>query len=196
MLDACSSGGTGFPFFIYNSQVRNRELNAYDEIENGSVACKTGTSEFGSADSRGYRKTHGWFVASFGTKQLVDKLKSKYLLENNPTAVGGETESVATGDTGEKIATKSAENNENLQKETNANLQNKTGKEIWVDKIAQYGFPEKLTVVVLVESDEVNPYREGSKDAGPVAKEIFDWMFGDVVGSIENLDEIPEYSRE
>ena len=73
----------------------------------------------------------------------------------------------------------------------------KTMKQKWRDSIITAGFPKKLVIVVLVESDEVNQYREGSKDAGPVAKEIFDWMFEDVVSSIgQDLDVIPEYSRE
>ncbi|GIK83449.1 MAG: penicillin-binding protein 2 [Patescibacteria group bacterium] len=176
MLDACSSGGTGFPFFPYNSQVRNTQLSAYEEIDAGAVACKTGTSEFGASDARGYRKTHGWFVASFGTTQLIEKVKAK---ESYLTASSGV---VTDSDT----ATQSAEL-----------FEDKTNKELWTKNIIQHGFPKKLVIVALVESDEVNPYREGSKDAGPVVKEIFDWMFADVVSSLsEEIEVIPDYSRE
>lgn len=179
MLDACSEGGTGFPFFLYNSKVRSPELNAYDEIDHGAVACKTGTSEFGSADSRGYRKTHGWFVATFGTKDLVDELIK--LDSKNEESLSDQLEN------DEILATKSA----NLEKNDLSN------KEQWRKHIKESGFPKKIVIVVLVESDETNPYREGSKDAGPVAKEIFDWMFADVVGNLnQDIEAIPEYSRE
>lgn len=179
MLDACSTGGTGFPFFQYNSLVRDSNLNPYDEINNGAVACKTGTSEFGGADSRGYRKTHGWFAASFGTSELVSELLKEELIESDNSEGSDEASESAS------VVGDAQLNGE------------KPMKQVWRDHVAKQGLPENLVIVVLVESDEVNPYREGSKDGGPVAKEIFDWMFADVVGSVGvNLDEIPEYSRE
>jgi penicillin-binding protein 2 len=166
MLDACSSGGTGFPFFLYNDQVRNPSLNAYDEIDLGAVACKTGTSEFGPADEQGYRKTHGWFVATFGTQELINSLMSQ---EQNQA---------------DQVATDSGE------------LQTQNLKDKWLAGVLKSGFPKKLVIAVLVESDEVNPFQEGSRDAGPVVKQIFDWMFADVVNIKQNLNEIPEYSTE
>ena len=48
LSQACSSGGTAYPFFDFDRQ----------------VWCKTGTAEFGGADEQGYRPTHGWFVAA------------------------------------------------------------------------------------------------------------------------------------
>lgn len=187
MLDACSTGGTGFPFFSYNTKVRNPESNAYDEIDAGAVACKTGTSEFGAADSRGYRKTHGWFVASFGTKNLIDELKKQYSDE-----VGSEETDLVSSDEAE-LASESAVVVSSGENSATA----RSDKQSWRENVIKNGFPEKLVIVVLVESDEVNPYKEGSKDAGPVAKEIFDWMFSDVSGLVgQDLDAIPEYSRE
>lgn len=50
MEQACSRGGTGFPFFSWN------------ETTESKVLCKTGTAEFGAQDGRGHRKTHAWFV--------------------------------------------------------------------------------------------------------------------------------------
>lgn len=47
MRAACASGGTAFPFFDEKPVI---------------TACKTGTAEFGPADSKGRRKTHGWFT--------------------------------------------------------------------------------------------------------------------------------------
>lgn len=51
MVAACSRGGTAFPLFEYNER--------YPDL----VACKTGTAEFGAADSRGFRATHAWLTA-------------------------------------------------------------------------------------------------------------------------------------
>jgi len=39
-------------------------------------------------------------------------------------------------------------------------------------------YPKNIAIVILVESDEANHFKEGSKDAAPVAKAIFDWMSG------------------
>ena len=50
MEAACTQGGTAFPFYPWNRTEENK------------VFCKTGTAEFGPADARGHRKTHGWFV--------------------------------------------------------------------------------------------------------------------------------------
>lgn len=109
MEGACSAGGTAFPFFPWNQTKENK------------VYCKTGTAEFGAADGRGHRKTHGWFVA-FSDLQTQDE---------------PETE----GETVEK------------------------------DK-----YPKRIMVVVLVESDATQPFREGSKDAAPIALSIMNWI--------------------
>jgi penicillin-binding protein 2 len=53
LREACSTGGTGFPFFD-------------SEYE---VLCKTGTAEFGAANERGVRATNGWFTVAL-TRQL------------------------------------------------------------------------------------------------------------------------------
>ncbi len=39
-------------------------------------------------------------------------------------------------------------------------------------------FSSQVVVTVLVESDETNPFKEGSADAASVAKEIVEWMVG------------------
>ena len=113
MLDACSTGGTAYPFFSHNEIYRAEDMDAQQQIKNGAIACKTGTSEFGGVDGRGYRKTHAWLTMAMGTAGI-----------NKPD------------------------------------------------------FPEKIVIAVLVESDEDNPYKEGSRDAAPVAKEIVDWLYG------------------
>jgi len=136
MLQACSSGGTGFPFFGTNADIfndrENGQLSAKDWIKDGAVACKTGTSEFGGVDENGYRKTHAWFASIVGTANLLEK--------NSDLLVDGD-------------------------------------KKKWLQDVKEHGFPEEIVMVVLVESDEVNPYKEGSRDAGKVAKQIYDWMF-------------------
>ncbi len=58
MVDACSSGGTAFPFFEINTAA------AADQ----KVACKTGTAEYGASDEKGHKKTHGWFTMFYPIK--------------------------------------------------------------------------------------------------------------------------------
>ena len=145
MLDACSTGGTAYPFFSWNEQYRNNDQSSFEQLRAGAVACKTGTAEFGSSDERGYKKTHGWFVMAIGMDQLLEQVLSEDSEEN----VGGDNH------------------------------------QAWLDQIREYGLPNKLTITVLVESDDTEPFREGSRDAAPVAKEILDWMVrGDKVEAI------------
>ncbi len=151
MLAACSPGGTAFPFFSFNESRRQPDLTAYEELEKGAVACKTGTAEFGIADGRGYRNTHGWFVANV---TLPD---------------------VFNASTEEEIASMSAE------AAVSDVAQNKSSwielRHVW-QKHAE-DFPKKIGITVLVESDEAQPYKEGSRDAAPIAKAIVDWIQGE-----------------
>lgn len=98
MIQACSSGGTGYPFFEVNAQREEK------------VACKTGTAEFGAANEKGHRRTHGWFTAI-------------------------------------------------------ADVSNGTS-----------NYPHKIVFTVLVESDEEQPFKEGSRDAAPIAFELLKWI--------------------
>ncbi len=52
MVEACSSGGTAFPFFPLNTTLS----------DTNKIACKTGTAEFGATLAQGRKKTHGWFT--------------------------------------------------------------------------------------------------------------------------------------
>lgn len=52
MTDACSTGGTAFPFFSFNTLAQKDK----------KVACKTGTAEFGGVDTQGRKRTHGWLT--------------------------------------------------------------------------------------------------------------------------------------
>lgn len=140
MVDACSPGGTAYPFFTYNQQRLTNAANEGTEdiravIKQGAVACKTGTAEFGGEDERGYRKTHGWFTAIVGTHEIMNAAKQF------PS--------------------------DQVESELHAR---------WRQRIEQQGLPETLVMVVMVESDEAMPYKEGSREAAPVVKQIVDWM--------------------
>lgn len=172
MLDACSSSGTAFPFFTHNTTYLSGANTLGEALNSGAVACKTGTAEFGGVDSRGYRHTHAWFVASVA----VDKLLAPQLalLQENNSA----DEGVAGTSTKEQITGNSGETDfKNLSANRNSdNLANLH--QLWLEKVKNHGFPQRLVFAVLVESDEQVPYREGSRDAGPVVKQILDWMMG------------------
>ena len=46
----------------------------------------------------------------------------------------------------------------------------------WAEKITENGFPRRVVLVTLVESDDDIPYKEGSHHAAPVVRELLDWM--------------------
>jgi penicillin-binding protein 2 len=73
MEAACTAGGTGYPFFPWNSSEGNNK-----------VMCKTGTAEFGAADANGHRKTHAWFVGftTLDTKQHEVQFFAKGKMDN------------------------------------------------------------------------------------------------------------------
>lgn len=83
MIDACSRGGTAFPFFERNSAINIDENTSNDSAElinKGAVACKTGTAEFGEANEKGFRATHGWFVAYLKPKTSKENFPSKIVI--------------------------------------------------------------------------------------------------------------------
>jgi penicillin-binding protein 2 len=154
MIGACSPGGTAYPFFPWNEQkIANlgENMSPSKLIENGVVACKTGTAEFGAADERGYRKTHAWFGMTVGTEGVMkDQLK---VLGSNSNQKFHPIDTTS-------------ENEKDLN----------TEKQTWLKKAADKDFPNTLSIVVLVESDDQEPFREGSRDAAPVANEIWEWI--------------------
>ena len=157
MEDACSAGGTGYPFFAWNTQVRQEGLNFKEQLANGAVACKTGTAEFGGTDERGYKKTHGWFVMGMGV--------SKILAQSLATLSEESTDSA-------KIVLGSKDLDFNYKAtsaaQTPAVIERYLNHTQWLHMVQKHGFPDTIAIVVLVESDEDRPYREGSADAGPV----------------------------
>jgi penicillin-binding protein 2 len=158
MLDACSAKGTAYPFFVYNESYRDEELDADQQIKNGAIACKTGTAEFGGVDEQGYRQTHGWLSAVIGTAE-IKKLATQ----------------VAQGD--QELITQLKEK-QNLTQEEDLEQGDRPDHLAWLKKIDEHNFPDKLVITVLIESDEDNLFKEGSRDVGPVVKEIVDWMYG------------------
>jgi penicillin-binding protein 2 len=155
MVDACSSGGTAYPFFPYNSSKVADGGSGPELIQRGAVACKTGTAEFGAANDQDYRKTHGWFTA------VVDLSDWKRTVASSAGTPSG---SSVLPDSAKTVAS--------------IDVQTKAFHDAWLWEVNQGKFPDRITITVLKESDEQNPYREGSKDAAPVAKAIVDWIVG------------------
>jgi penicillin-binding protein 2 len=156
MIGTCSPSGTAFPFFQYNASRIIEGASAQKQIENGAVACKTGTAEFGAADERGYRKTHGWFTSIVEIHQTPEQ-------KENLSA---------------RVASIAAQ-----QKETSpffdiTQLSDQELFQLWQKRQKEGNFPRRLVITVLVESDEQNPYKEGSRDAGPIVKYMVDWLNG------------------
>ncbi|MBU1034110.1 hypothetical protein KKI22_04185 [Patescibacteria group bacterium] len=143
MLGACSQGGTAYPLFPYNTKLAltlsEEDFSDSQKIDQGMIACKTGTAEFGAADEKGYRKTHAWMTAILGVDQ-------------------------------EKIL------NAELEPITNEEKSSPNRAE-WAELVRKNGFPKKLVITVLVESNEDQIFSEGSQDAAPVIAKVLDWMF-------------------
>lgn len=159
MVDACSLGGTAFPFFPWNQEHIVADQQGYDSLSKGAVACKTGTAEFGVTDEKGYKKTHGWFTMFVSLDSLLHS-----------------TEIIDEG--GIQSATQSAQLNEDAESSISASLDipKFTDRSAWINKVQSKPYPTNIVITVLVESDEGQPYKEGSREAAPVAKTILDWM--------------------
>jgi penicillin-binding protein 2 len=144
MIAACQPGGTAALLFDFNQGFieADQAESAFDLINSGAVACKTGTSEFGGQDERGRRNTHGWFVA--GTTVDAERM-IKGLEERTEVSEGGE---ILTANEIEE----------------------------WAELVAEHGFPKRVVLVALVESDDAIPYKEGSYHAAPIVKELLNWM--------------------
>lgn len=144
MIQACSNGGTAFPFFPHNQRYAV-DADPQTQLKAGMVACKTGTAEFGPADERGYRATHAWFVAVV-EPQITTR-------ENEQTP---------------EVASAAA----TLDREEFGDA-----REVWLQQLAVRPLPRRLVLTVLVESDDENKFREGSRDAAPVALKVVEQLF-------------------
>jgi penicillin-binding protein 2 len=150
MIGACSPGGTAFPFFPVNqvALAAAASKSEDDQLRAGAVACKTGTAEFGAVlNAAGHRPTHGWFVLFADLSQPLQKALNNVGPEVNQSATPAATL-----------------------------VGRLTDHELWLQHVKQTGFPKEIGMVVLVESRPEFPFVEGSRDAGPVAKQIYDWM--------------------
>jgi penicillin-binding protein 2 len=145
MVGACSPGGTGYPLLKFNQNLQESG-GGFGQIEAGGVGCKTGTSEFGPEDEKGFRKTHGWFVAAtqVETDQVIQSLRTRL-------------QQIESGQYSDPYLTQ-----EQLQ--------------TWLENIEQHGFPQTLAVAVLVESDKDEPFKEGSIQAAPIVETLFDYL--------------------
>ncbi len=134
--------------FFADNATRRGGATPQEDLAKGAVACKTGTAEFGGANEQGHRRTHGWFVA-------IREFNKEELLATVATT------SAVVESPAQPVASSSAE------------LHQK-----WITSIKEHGFPQRLVFLALVESDEAKPFKEGSSDAGPVIKQLVDWMYG------------------
>ena len=193
MLDACSRGGTAYPFFGYNQrhrgevegektvgeEVAGRETtgrstaagagsSVQDQINQGAIACKTGTAEFGGVDKQGYRRTHGWLTLIMGTDEIARLAEAAGA--GKEERVGG-SEAANENEAGSEVSNETGNEASNEVKTSPQNYQK------WLAKVKEYSLPERIVITVLVESDDENHLKEGSADAGKVAKEIVEWMY-------------------
>ena len=180
MLDACSTGGTAFPFFPHNQVNRDTALDPYEQVTNGAIACKTGTSEYGGANQDGYRNTHGWFAVFFSqdTKMRTALQEEAQTLEESSQSLTATASATVSGETqqGESalVATPVAVE----KKTTAADYSIEELYHVWAQKVVHVDYPKNIVIITLVESDEAQPFKEGSRDAAPVAEKIYGWMSG------------------
>jgi hypothetical protein len=96
-------------------------------------------------------------------------------------AVGVDVSALAGGTGGQNVAT--TLDSTATQEELHA---------AWLQQLQTHNFPQELVITVLVESDEATPYREGSRDAAPVARALVEWMqTGNTQGVVEAAKAAP-----
>ncbi len=156
MIAACQPGGTGSLLFDFNQGFieANQAESGLDLLNQGAVACKTGTSEFGPENEQGRRKTHAWFVAGTTVDQdiMIERIQSR--------------------------AEQLNENRQDQEEQTAEVNQVLTKQELeqWAEAVAEHGFPKKVAVVVVVESDDRVLFKEGSIHAAPIVVDLLEWM--------------------
>ncbi len=148
MIQACAEGGTAYPLFKYGPEQQSGDIEQL--FNQGALACKTGTAEFGKVDEQGYRKTHGWLsaIVEVNQSELIDQLEAESTEENQT---------------------------EEEQRDEQSPVE-QLSRTKWLKQIKSKGFPEKIVIVVLVESDEIEPFKEGSEHAAVVVETIVDWI--------------------
>lgn len=147
MIEACSTGGTAASLFSWNTDIGEKTGDSLAQITQGKLACKTGTAEFGAADEKGRRKTHGWMIATVHIDPKFDSNPVQLADFNQFTPI-------------------------------DSSVPSSTLRTIWGQKIAQGNWPKSLVIAVLTESDAATPFKEGSREAGGVIREIINWIKG------------------
>lgn len=185
MMEACSPGGTAFPLFKYARQagwqdpaevrqqleagaVAKQDIDTW--LQQGAVACKTGTAEFGGVDEQGYRQTHAWLGAVVGVDVAQLQAEARKAQDQDVEASADLRQTwlrqFAT------VAGRVSEPSDPDKAEVETEMQTEMPG-------ANRGLPRRLVIVALVESDEQQPYKEGSEHAAPVVAEIIDWIRGE-----------------
>lgn len=157
MIGACSAGGTAFPLFSYNADRYDAQKTPELNFANGALACKTGTAEFGGEDAQGHRRTHAWITVLATLPDLAN---------GNATPSAGLSATPSA----------QAEVFSPLKIKTVAQMSDEELHQSWSAKAKQFGFPSKIAITILLESDDKVPYREGSTDDGPIARKIVDFL--------------------
>ncbi len=190
MIDACSAGGTAYPFFEWNTKQMEgnpavAEASAYQRLQESLVACKTGTAEFGINTNLNKKKTHAWFTMALNTSSLLGSQVASSgaaTVASDEAATGVTSLSSAASDLATPVLTAeeslAASRSATAALRAESHVPNYSDHATWLKELQKMDFPETIVITVLVESDEANLYREGSKDAAPVAKAIVDWMSG------------------
>ncbi len=68
-------------------------------------------------------------------------------------------------------------NTRDLFKEANKDNSNSKYQQ-WLDLLEKKSLPDELVIVSMIESDDQEPYKEGSREAAAVVANILDWMVG------------------
>jgi len=146
MLQVAESGGTAFPFFNYNSDLA---LILSDRL--GEEA--------------------------FNVLSASDKIKAGMVAGKTGTAEFGAADDRGYRQTHAWFTGVIGLNKQLILDRWQASeLELDDNYQAWLEALKNDLLPQELIITVLVESDEIVPYREGSADAAPVAKEIIDWM--------------------
>jgi penicillin-binding protein 2 len=203
MLDACAPGGTSYPFFDRNATaLANLSLEAGSELQGsfvpfeadlalqrGAIACKTGTAEFGAQDSRGYRNTHGLWAGILEPRIPTQQVETQAETTETETETDIATESA-------QVLADSTEDETDLTNTPVSELSNEQLHALWLERIAAAqksgkSYPKRISIAVIVESDEATPYKEGSRNAAPVAASVIDWIEGKSVTSVPTVPSVP-----
>jgi penicillin-binding protein 2 len=170
MIQACSAGGTAFPLFPHNTARTAGEGTVAEQLERGVVAGKTGTAEFGAEDDRGYHRTHGWFTMFVRVPDALTQASSSATASGTLVASGSAELTVASEASDSAVLTEAKE--KPIQELDDATL-----RAVWRSHTQTVPLPRTLVLTVFVESDEQEPYKEGSRDASPIAADLMKWIY-------------------